>query len=859
MYLSYNLPNLPVSVKRLLKKLCSLNVSKAVVAKRPYSQYNQPPMSEQTSRRWLALILSVFTLLGVTYALTTPPFEASDELWHYPMIRHLADGNPLPVQVFDPAQAGPWNQEASQPPLYYYLGAALTFWIDTSDMEQVRWLNPHVDTGVLTKDGNINLAIHPPDANPWQGTLLAIYIVRLFSVLLGLATVYLTFRIAILVVSADLTGFQNLSGLPLALGATAVTAFLPMFIFISGAVNNDNLVIPLVALALLLLIWAVKEGPVVNQKDLRSSALISVPLSYKLPWGNTAVSETTYWLILGAVIGLAALTKISGVGLLALAWGTLVVTRWQAWQVADKNNELITSAVVGGWLVQATLRFLLLLLPVLLIAGWWYWRNVQLYGDWTGWNAFIAVLGQRAQPASLAQLWGERWGFMLSYWGLFGGVNVPMPTWIYRLLNGVAIISFVGLLAHLVRLIWRWSHTLRTTHYALRPNLFHTAVSHIFRFSQHHFGLVVCLLWVAATVIGLVQWATTTWSSQGRLVFSALPAISILMIVGLVGWLPPRPARWTLAGLGGFMFLIAALAPFLWIRPAYQPPTATPALAHTVHYNFNDQIRLTGYEIEAADEAGTLQPGHAVWVHLAWEVLAPMERNWSLFLHLNDPILQRPIAQRDMYLGRGLLATSFLEPGQRIVDSYYLEIPATTIAPADLEVTVGLYDFYTWERLPLTTGGDTAELTTLSLSPVAGDYPNPVDFNFENRLRLRGFEVTPRLAAPGETVTLTLYWEGIRPLSQNYTIFAQIVDDDTTRWASHDPEPEPPTSAWQPGQVQTMTMQLTLDEATPAELYPLIIGAYILTDAGEFVRLQLVTPDGRLTDNFLQLTQIRVD
>ena len=27
-------------------------------------------------------------------------------------------------------------------PLYYYLGAALTFWIDTSDMEQVRWLNP---------------------------------------------------------------------------------------------------------------------------------------------------------------------------------------------------------------------------------------------------------------------------------------------------------------------------------------------------------------------------------------------------------------------------------------------------------------------------------------------------------------------------------------------------------------------------------------------------------------------------------------------------------------------------------------------------------------------------------------------
>jgi hypothetical protein len=116
-------------------------------------------------------------------------------LWHYPLVEHLADGNPLPVQVFDPEQAGPWKQEASQPPLYYYLGAALTFWIDTSDMEQVRWLNPHVDNGVITEDGNINLVVHDPDVSQWQGTLLAIRVVRLASVLMGTATVYLTYRI----------------------------------------------------------------------------------------------------------------------------------------------------------------------------------------------------------------------------------------------------------------------------------------------------------------------------------------------------------------------------------------------------------------------------------------------------------------------------------------------------------------------------------------------------------------------------------------------------------------------------------------------------------------------------------------
>ncbi|HRO25546.1 MAG TPA: hypothetical protein PLR07_14760, partial [Promineifilum sp.] len=182
----------------------------------------------RAERRLLSLILALYLILGFTYALLTPPFEASDELWHYPMIRHLADGNPLPVQVFDPALAGPWNQEASQPPLYYYLGALLTFPIDQSDMETVRRQNPHVDTGVLTPDGNTNLVVHDPAADPWSGSLLALRVVRLFSVLLGAATVYLTWRIA----------DETAPGRPeIALGAAAINAFLPMFLFISGAVN----------------------------------------------------------------------------------------------------------------------------------------------------------------------------------------------------------------------------------------------------------------------------------------------------------------------------------------------------------------------------------------------------------------------------------------------------------------------------------------------------------------------------------------------------------------------------------------------------------------------------------------------
>ena len=169
-----------------------------------------------SEKRWLTLIIILFVLLGFLYAIISPAFEVSDELWHYPMVRHLADGNHLPVQVFDPALAGPWKQEASQPPLYYWLGAALTFWIDTSDMGEVRQENPHVDNGLITQDGNRNLVVHNPTINPWQGTLLALRLVRLFSVLISAGTVFLTYSIA----------KKAVPDRPeIALGAAAVNAF----------------------------------------------------------------------------------------------------------------------------------------------------------------------------------------------------------------------------------------------------------------------------------------------------------------------------------------------------------------------------------------------------------------------------------------------------------------------------------------------------------------------------------------------------------------------------------------------------------------------------------------------------------
>lgn len=798
--------------------------------------------------RVLAFILLLFLLLGSSYALVTPPFEASDELWHYPMIRHLADGHPLPVQVFDPAQAGPWRQEASQPPLYYYLGAALTFWIDASDMEQVRWLNPHVDNGVITVDGNTNLAIHDPELNQWQGALLAVRIVRLFSVLLGAATVYLTYLI----------GWEVAPNRPdIALGAAAINAFLPMFLFISGAVNNDNLAIPLTSLGVLLLIRGVRKV----KSEKRAVAKRSMLTAYRLPY-------TAYWLLVGIVIGLAVLTKQGTFALLPLAWGTLFINRWREATIKQetengKPRTARRAAPPGFWsrlgraLAESLAYFGLLLVPVVLIAGWWYWRNIQLYGDFLGWNAFIAVLGQRAQPATLAQLWGERQGFMMSFWGLFGGVNVPMSGWIYNVLNGVVVVAVVGFAVYALGEIRNWRLE------PGEPITLQSLVSTLLNLVERYFPLVVLLLLTAAVIFGLVQWATTTWSSQGRLVFTALSALCVLLVVGLVGWLPPRIGKWVVAGLGGFLLIVAAAAPWLWIAPAYRaeayrPPRSLPLLP--AQTTFGEALRLTGFAIAPTQpETAVVQPGQYVDVTLRWQVLAAMERDWSVFVHLHDPVLGVPIAQRDMYHGQGLRPTSLLQPGEELITFFRLVVPDTAVSPATLEATIGLYDFNTKERLTTNDGRDALLLQTLLLEPRPGAYPNPTAINFMNELELVGYSLAPRRAQPGETVNVTLYVQAKRPLATDYSFSVQAVNlADTTRWGSQDLGQ--PTSTWRPGEVQQLNLQFALAAEVPPDVYPLILVIYRHAEDGSLPRLQLVSGDGRITqDDFLLLTKIRVD
>lgn len=768
----------------------------------------------------LSLLLIVFILLGAIYSVVTPLFEASDELWHYPFIKWLADGGGLPV--LDPADPGPWRQEAGQPPLYYAIGALATFWIDTSDMDQVRWINPHADIGVPQPDGNVNMVIHSDrEAFPWRGVALAMHIVRFLSVLMSAGTVALT----------CFTACEVAPGCPrLALAAAALTAFTPMFLFIGSVINNDNLANLLSAWGVLLLIRFAKDGG-------RQTA------DGRLP------SAARRSALIGLVIGLAALSKLSGALLAALA---VIACASVAWRARSLRAGLAPLVVMGG--------------TAALVAGWWYVRNWMLYGDLTGLSRFLDVVGRRYPPATPVELWGERWGFMAAYWGFFGGVNVLMPMLIYNILNGLAVLGLAGLGLYFLRKLFPHSN----------PPPYDAAFSWL--------PMLLLLAWVALVVAGVVQWAGQTPASQGRLLYPAIAALSTLFALGLSqilevvsrGRLDPAYAPW---GVAALLFGVAIAAPFAWIRPAYTPPPPlTPAqqaaIPNRLDIEFGGMMRLMGYAVgplspsipppnmgEGRDEV-QVEPGGQLAVTLYWQVLAPMDRDWSVFVHLldeNDVV----VAQRDTYPGLGLWATRLLTPGQRWADRYVLRLPLSAYAPSETRLEVGLYDLKTGERLQATgldggALGDNVRFGVVHIVPRPGTLPNPVSFNFGNEIELVGYKLEPRSAQPGETLRLTLYWRGLRQMDRNYTVFTHVLGEGARIWGQEDAWPQDgaaPTAAWTPGQIIEDRYDLTLSPETPPAVYEIEIGLY-LGETGE--RLRLIAPDGRPTDDNLRLMRVRV-
>ena len=726
----------------------------------------------------LTAILLLFVALGIAYSLATPIFEASDEMWHYPVVKHIADGHGLPRQ--DAGVATLWHQEGSQPPLYYLLAAGLTFWIDTSDLPEVRQPNPHAIVGQPLVVGNKNMMIHTDRENwPWRGSVLAVHLIRLLSVALGATTVWLTWRIAAQLWPHD-------SSIPLL--AAALTAFNPMFLFISASVNNDNLAAPLAAGCVLLTLQAAQRG---------FSRRIS--------------------LCLGVLLGLAALSKLS-----ALAVGPLIAAALIGQASRQRNWYTLVNCGLS------------IAIPAAVIAGWWYGRNWSLYGDPTGLSRMLEIIGRRDEPLTWQGWWAEFEGFRLSYWALFGGVNILVDRWIYWLLDAVVGLGLLGIaLTGLGRLMP-----------GLRSRLPGLP------------GLPTALLtaWVALVFVSLLRWTAQTYASQGRLMFVAIAGISALVAAGLGALVPARWRPWLATTLTSGLLMLAAACLVLYIAPAYARPAPLtradlPSDMQPVNWDINGQMRLLGYRLDQL----SVHPAERLPVTIYWQALAPMQTNYSVFVKLLGRDRQ-VVGQLDTYPGLGAWPTRLLKPGDIIADTYQVPIAAEALAPSRLRIHVGLYRYEEPGRPGLVTvdaSGRPVEPWLASAKLVPWQWPqveptHRLEVKLGQAIALIGYDLDQQL---------TLYWQASGRPDADYTVFIQVWDRQR-QLAGFDSQPlngDYPTSWWAVGETIVDPHALDLSQLPGGE-YRLLVGLYRL-DTGE--RLPALGPQGPLPDNAIELTSIR--
>jgi hypothetical protein len=483
------------------------------------------------------------------------------------------------------------------------------------------------------------------------------------------------------------------------------------------------------------------------------------------------------------------------------------------------------------------------------IAGWWYWRNWQLYGDPSGLNMFLSMTGRRAIPANAAQLWSERHSFTQAFWGFFGGMNVPMPEAVYLVFN---IIGGLALLSAAVFIIY----TCTRKHHSLAWWL----------------PAAVTLIWPLVTFVSFLRWTAETPASQGRLIFGALSSILLWMAVGLTWWLPRQLKLYAVAGYSAFFAIVAIIVPFSVIEPTYRPialyldPVPRPRTIFREPQGNGEigAINIGSYDWPSSFECGpTAYPEQYHCVLTGWQIISPLSQDWSMFVHLVTPD-DVIIAQRDIYPGQGKLATSDLPIRSTWANPVAVWIPAGVSAPMILEIRVGWYNVKTGERLVLPDGSETLSLgpTQLLPRPRDLDVPNPINVNFDNQIELVGYDLSDLSVETGSSVDLTLYWRGMRDIERDYVVFVHIIDPSTqTIYASSDAMPvqwQAPTSTWEVGNVIEDTHTLNVNPDAPPGIYELEIGLYLQEPDGTFPRLRIVTPDGGMANDYFYLNRVRV-
>lgn len=391
--------------------------------------------------RGLGALLLIFLGLALVWNFITPVFETPDEPEHVQYILFVLEKGHRPDLQTEVKQAG---VQAPQAPLYYFvLGAALWMSGQSHTFPNLQ-VNPDFFLSDRSYSGAPNLFL------PVDGSYDQVHFLRGFSAVFGLITVTCTY------LAGALIGANRACRV----AATATTAFLPQFTFISGAVQNDTLT---AALASIAFVWLLH---LLRSKSARASEA----------------------LIYGAICGVAFLSKYHAI--FFLPFGLIVQV------LASRGNWRLAVQQVG-WSMSG----------FLIVAGWLLFDNWWRYGDLTVLGMQMTIVPSLVHRKTLLDpYFVTSFPRLLfeSFLGLFGWMSVRLPTQFYAGYGAMWISALAGITYALFRGRWPWIYC----------------------------GLILAPFLAFLTI---VYFNLNFSQPQGRYLFPALNAISLVFVLGLDG------------------------------------------------------------------------------------------------------------------------------------------------------------------------------------------------------------------------------------------------------------------------------------------------------------------------------------
>jgi hypothetical protein len=269
---------------------------------------------------------------------------------------------------------------------------------------------------------------------------------------------------------------------------------------------------------------------------------------------------------------------------------------------------------------------------------------------------------------------------------------------------------------------------------------------------------------------------------------------------------------------------------YAWV---YKVPEEVPKEAYpferVVLVDLDDKVRLLGYDVE---EVTVEADGRAYLpLTLYWQNLRSLDTDYRQYLKLINGVYHIWGQQEGYPLWDGFMTSTWRE-GVAIRDDRRIEIlPGTP--PGPYQVVISWLEPYSGLSLQPIGGGDLLlgpfDIPSRPPPPIESlGIEHPMTAELDGQVRFLGYNLEGDFR-PGGALHLTLFWQALADMDENYTVFTHLIDGEGGIYGQKDNQPMDgfyPTGGWTVGEIVRDQYDLAISPKAPPGRYRMAVGMY---------------------------------